>query len=99
MSYQEIGVLAMATMPYSFKVFWSPIVELYYFPSMGKRKSWVVPTQLFGSCILLYLSQSIEDLLITKQVYFLTSLLIANTFVITCQDIAVDSWAIEILHP
>ena len=34
-----------------------------------------------------------------KEVYFLTGLLILNTFVITCQDIAVDSWAVEILHP
>ena len=30
----------MATMPYSFKVFWAPLVELYYLPSIGKRKSW-----------------------------------------------------------
>jgi Na+/melibiose symporter-like transporter len=66
---------------------------------MGKRKTWVVPTQLIGSAILLYLSGTIEDLLVSKQVYFLTGLLITNTFVITCQDIAVDSWAVEILHP
>ena len=31
--------------------------------------------------------------------YFLSGLMIFNTFVITCQDIAVDSWAVEILHP
>lgn len=89
----------MATLPYSFKVFWAPVVELYSWQAMGKRKTWVVPTQLIGSAILLYLSGKIEDLLITKQVYFLTGLLITNTFVITCQDIAVDSWAVEILHP
>lgn len=86
-------------MPYSFKVFWAPIVELYHIPAMGKRKSWVVPTMLTGSLILFYLSDKIEDLLMAKEVYFLTGLLIANTFVITCQDIAVDSWAVEILHP
>lgn len=34
-----------------------------------------------------------------KQVYYLAGLLITQTFVITCQDIAVDGWAVEILHP
>ena len=89
----------MCTMPYSFKVFWAPLVELYYFESIGKRKSWVVPTQLVGCAILFYLSATIVGLLVNKEVYKLTSLLILNTFVITCQDIAVDSWAVEILHP
>lgn len=35
----------------------------------------------------------------TKSVYYLLGFLIANTFIITCQDIAVDSWAVEMLHP
>lgn len=38
-------------------------------------------------------------MLATKNVYYLLSCLIANTFIITCQDIAVDSWAVEMLHP
>jgi len=59
----------------------------------------VVPTQLIGSCILFFLSAKIDDLLEKKEVYLLTTLLIFNTFVITCQDIAVDSWGVELLHP
>ena len=89
----------MCTMPYSFKVFWAPFVELYSIPGYPKRKSWVVPTQLAGCCILLYLSFIIDDLLKTKNVYQLLYCLIANTFIITCQDIAVDSWAVEMMHP
>ena len=34
-----------------------------------------------------------------KQIYHLTAMLMINTLVICCQDIAVDSWALEILHP
>jgi PAT family acetyl-CoA transporter-like MFS transporter 1 len=89
----------MCTMPYSFKVFWSPIVELYHIPGYPKRKSWVVPTQLIGSCILFFLSFEIEEMLATKNVYYLLGCLMVNTFIITCQDIAVDSWAVEMLHP
>lgn len=89
----------MATMPYSFKFAWAPIIELYHLPFMGKRKSWIIPMQLIGTAILVYLYLNIMQLLNDKHVYFLSGLMIFNTFVITCQDIAVDSWAVEILHP
>ena len=51
------------------------------------------------SCILFYLQGSIEDMLVERQVYTLTALFTFMIFVVTCQDIAVDSWAIEILDP
>jgi len=34
-----------------------------------------------------------------KEVYKLTAFLMFNTFIITCQDIAVDSWAVDMLQP
>ena len=45
------------------------------------------------------LKPDVKGLLMTQQVHFLFYLLLANTFVITCQDIAVDSWSVEILAP
>ena len=84
LTYQELGVVMMATMPFSFKVFWSPLVEIYHIPAMGKRKSWVIPAQLVMCCILFYLQGNIIDMLMNKEVYKLTTLLIMNTFVITC---------------
>jgi len=89
----------MATMPYSFKFVWAPIIEIYYISFIGKRKTWIIPTQLLGTTILFYLYLNVDQLLQEKQVYHLSGLLILNTFIITCQDIAVDSWAVEILHP
>lgn len=99
LTYQEIGIISFSTTPYTLKFLWAPLIEIYYLKSIGKRKSWIVPTQIIGSAILFYLHLTIEDLMRTKQIYFLTGLFIANSFVITCQDIAVDSWAVEILHP
>ena len=51
------------------------------------------------SLILFYLSSSIEFHLEHKQIYTLLALFTFMIFVVTCQDIAVDSWAVEILHP
>jgi MFS transporter, PAT family, solute carrier family 33 (acetyl-CoA transportor), member 1 len=44
LSYSEIGVLMLCTLPFSLKVLWSPAVEFNYSEKFGKRKSWIVPT-------------------------------------------------------
>ena len=99
LTYSEIGVIMMCTMPFSFKVLWSPFVEFYHIERVGKRKSWIIPTQLIMCCILFYLMNNLEQLLIDKHVNLVAILLTTLVFVITCQDIAVDSWAVEMLLP
>jgi PAT family acetyl-CoA transporter-like MFS transporter 1 len=32
MTYQEIGVIMLCTLPFSVKILWAPIVDLYHFP-------------------------------------------------------------------
>ena len=66
LSYSELGVIMMCTAPFSFKVFWSPLVEFYYFESFGKRKSWIVPSQLILVVLLYYFRENLESLLIAK---------------------------------
>lgn len=55
--------------------------------------------QMLGCVILFYLSGSIDKMLQDKDVYRLLAFFMANTFIITCQDIAVDSWAVDMLAP
>ena len=43
LTYSEIGEIMICTMPFSFKVLWSPFVEFYHIKWIGKRKSWIVP--------------------------------------------------------
>jgi len=89
----------ICTLPFSFKVLWSPLVEFYTLERYGKRKSWIVPMQLTMCAILYYLSFNLESMLIDKQVHSVSYILTGLIFVITCQDIAVDSLAVEFLHP
>ena len=60
LTYQEIGVIMLATMPYSLKFFWAPIIEIYHIPFIGKRKSWIVSIQIIGCGVLFYLYANIE---------------------------------------
>ena len=45
LSYSQLAVFALATWPYSLKLLWSPIVDAWFVPPWGRRKSWIVPVQ------------------------------------------------------
>jgi hypothetical protein len=98
LSYSELGVIMMCSVPFSIKMLWSPIVEFYFWSSFGQRKSWIVPTQLVMFITLMLFKDQIEPLVEAKEVNLITGILTFVIFVITCQDIAVDAWAVEILH-
>jgi MFS transporter, PAT family, solute carrier family 33 (acetyl-CoA transportor), member 1 len=84
LTYSEIGVIMLCTTPFSFKILWSPVVEFYYSKSFGKRKSWIVPTQIIMTVILYYISVTLEAMLVAKEVYLLASVLTGFIFVTTC---------------
>ena len=84
LTYSQVGTIALCTVPFSFKLLWSPFVEFYYIKSIGKRRSWIIPTQLMMCIILFYLRLNIERLLIEQHVTFVAILLTFFVFVITC---------------
>lgn len=45
LSYSALAAFALSTWPYSLKLFWSPVVDAWFVPKWGRRKSWVVPVQ------------------------------------------------------
>lgn len=97
MSYTKIGVFTLAGYPYSFKLLWSPIVDTLYFPSVGQRRSWILPLQLGSAFIMIQFSGWVEKMLfggdaVAVTAYFFLLVLFAAT-----QDIAVDGWALTLL--
>src|SRR5271170_1170620 len=41
-----IGLLGLAALPYALKVFWSPLVDRFTPPFLGRRRGWILTTQL-----------------------------------------------------
>lgn len=97
LTYTQLGLFAISAYPYSFKLFWSPIVDSVYNNSVGRRKSWIVPIQLF-TAILLYLSGDwIQTNFKAGNVWNLTTLFFVLVLLAATQDIAVDGWALTLL--
>ena len=83
LTYTEIGQIMVCTMPFSFKVVYSPFVEFYHIKALGKRRTWILPAQFILCAILYYLRANLEHMLETKQVSEVSYLLLFLVFVIT----------------
>ncbi|GAQ86199.1 MFS transporter, PAT family, solute carrier family 33 (acetyl-CoA transportor), member 1,ACATN, SLC33A1 [Klebsormidium nitens] len=96
-SYTEIGIFTLAAYPYSMKLLWSPIVDTVFFPSVGLRKSWILPLQIMSGLVMLFCSGQAEIWLETANIRAITALFFVCVLLAATQDIAVDGWALTLL--
>ena len=94
-----MATFSLASYPYSLKLLWSPIVDSYYKPAWGRRKSWIVPVQCVVAILLYWLSQNVTVLIEHENpdVHLLAFLFFTLIFFAATQDIAVDGWALTLL--
>ena len=55
-SYQDQALFSFVFWPFSLKLIWAPIVDGAYFKSIGRRKSWLMPSQLTIALVMYALS-------------------------------------------
>lgn len=98
-SYAKMGLFSLAGYPYSLKLLWSPIIDFFWIPSVGRRKTWIIPTQILIGVAFTWLSYHIENLIENAQNSMLLITIIFTAFISLCatQDIAVDGWALTLL--
>ncbi|EIW65052.1 MFS general substrate transporter [Trametes versicolor FP-101664 SS1] len=94
LSYSEIAVFSLAGYPYSLKLLWSPIVDSKFFPSIGRRKSWIIPMQLIIGSIMLAMAYHAEELM-TNPGQHLYTLSAAFTSLVFFS--ATQGWALTLL--
>jgi len=53
LSIEELGLFSIVTIPFSLKILWAPIVDCLYLPQVGRRKCWLIPTQILCGLLML----------------------------------------------
>ena len=96
LSFKEIATLQLCSYPFSLKLLWSPIVDTYYLKSLGKRKTWLISTQILIAACLILLSYNFDDLIENKKILILTTFCFVLIFFVATQDIALDGWALNL---
>jgi MFS transporter, PAT family, beta-lactamase induction signal transducer AmpG len=90
---KQIGLLALVQLPYVWKFVWSPLLDRYQIPLLGRRRGWMLLTQvlLLGSMVLVGLWQPMTDL---RTILWLAGIV---AFFSATQDIVLDAYRRELL--
>ena len=90
---KAIGLFALVGFPYTWKFVWSPLMDRYHVPSLGRRRGWMLVTQvaLMACVALMGLFSPRTDL---TMIVLLSG---AIAFLSASQDIVVDAYRRELL--
>ncbi|HUG22980.1 AmpG family muropeptide MFS transporter [Piscinibacter sp.] len=90
-----IGFLSIVGLPYTFKFLWAPLMDRFELPWLGRRRAWLVLTQLALAGALLWMSvTSPTD---ATRAFALLAVLVA--FVSASQDVVIDAYRTDVLAP
>ena len=95
-SYSKIGLFSLALLPFSLKLCWAPVVDGSWMPGLGRRKSWIIPCQVFAG-LLMMVSSFMADEWVGDGSMLLVLLFFVLVLAFATQDIAVDGWALELM--
>lgn len=90
-----IGLFSLVGLPYSLKFIWSPFLDRFVPPFLGRRRGWLVVTQV--ALLLAIAAMSIQNPAQSLQLLAVNALLIA--FFSATQDIAADAYRTDVLEP
>jgi len=90
-----IGFFSLVGVPYTFKFLWAPLMDRFEPPFLGRRRGWLVISQL-AIAAALFLMSSISPGQNT-QTFALVAVLVA--FLSASQDIVIDAYRTDILQP
>ncbi len=93
-SLTAIGFFTIVQYPYAIKFLWAPIVERYSFLNLGRRRSWMLITQLALICFI----GSLGYWQPSSQLQSITLIAAAVAIFSATQDIVLDAYRREILE-
>ncbi len=95
MDLATIGFLSLVAVPYTFKFLWAPLLDRFEPPWLGRRRGWIVLTQLLLAAALFSLAHFSPS----QQTALFATLAVLVAFVSASQDIVIDAYRSDLLAP
>jgi PAT family beta-lactamase induction signal transducer AmpG len=89
-----IGIFSLVGLPYSLKFLWAPLLDRYVPPFLGRRRGWLVITQVM--LLVGIAAMSLHDPRLGLQALAFNAIFIA--FFSATQDVAGDAYRTDVLH-
>ncbi len=90
---KSIGLFALVGFPYTWKFVWSPLMDRFHFPLLGRRRGWMFVTQI----ALLATIGSMGFFSPQDELTMIVALAGAVAFLSASQDIVIDAYRRELL--
>ncbi|MFC3531731.1 AmpG family muropeptide MFS transporter [Vogesella facilis] len=90
-----IGFLSLVGLPYTFKFLWAPLMDRFEPPLLGRRRGWLVLTQLGLAATLLAMSA----LSPASDVQGFALLAVLLSFLSASQDVVIDAYRTDVVTP
>jgi PAT family beta-lactamase induction signal transducer AmpG len=90
-----IGFFGLVGIPYTFKFIWAPLMDRFELPFLGRRRGWLVITQL-GLAGALWWMSGVSPVANAKG-FALVAVLVA--FLSASQDVVIDAYRTDVLSP
>ena len=88
-----IGFLSLVGLPYTFKFLWAPLMDRFDPPFLGRRRGWLVLTQLALAGVLMLMADTSPKT--SMQAFAL--LAVAVAFLSASQDVVIDAYRTDVL--
>ena len=93
---QSGQLTAMAYLPWTFKLFWGPLIDSFTYIKMGKRRPWILFAQI-GMVMTLVMILFMGD--ISANIVLLGWMFFSHNCFASLQDVSCDALAVDILLP
>jgi PAT family beta-lactamase induction signal transducer AmpG len=91
---KDIGLFSLVTLPYSLKFLWAPLMDRYIPPLLGRRRGWLLMTQLLIVPAIIAMA-----LAGPTHMNWLAGAALALAFASASQDIVGDAYRADLLPP
>ncbi|HEX9670543.1 MAG TPA: MFS transporter [Thermoanaerobaculia bacterium] len=91
-----VGLITLAQAPWTFKFLWSPLMDRYVPPWLGRRRGWAFIAQIGLFALTLGLAGVGHR---PETPWVIAALALAIAFASATQDIAIDAYAVDVLRP
>ena len=89
-----IGFFSLVGLPYTFKFLWAPLMDRFEPPFLGRRRGWLVLTQIALCLILTFMSRMSPA--VSTTAFALCAVFVA--FLSASQDVVIDAYRTDVLE-
>ncbi len=89
-----IGIFSLVGLPYTMKVLWAPVMDRFAIPWLGRRRGWIILSQILLASLILTMGLSSPS----TMPWLVASLAFGIAFCSASQDIVIDAYRADVLR-